>query len=204
MRTSGPCSSTLAATAASTARWCYGAGADALMLDLGELGRDLTAADELARRLPGDGARVAIVAPNEPVLLVAMLAAWRAGAVPVPLSARLREYDLGRILDDADPALVVSIAEHRGFSFADFGRRSGRRWLLIDDDGTPVPRAQGPEPRAPDGCDAEIGAILYTSGTTGEPKGALVTHAALADQAEALSAVLGLTSDDLTALPVPA
>src|SRR5919198_722092 len=99
-----------AATAASTARWSFGARAEALMLDLADLGRDPLldrAADALAARLPGEGARVAIVAPNEPVLLMAMLAAWRAGAVPVPLSARLREYDLGRILADADPAAVV-------------------------------------------------------------------------------------------------
>ncbi|MGZ4690804.1 MAG: AMP-binding protein, partial [Acidimicrobiia bacterium] len=40
------------------------------------------------------GERVAIVAPNLPALVVAMFATWRAGAVAVPVSARLREHDL--------------------------------------------------------------------------------------------------------------
>jgi fatty-acyl-CoA synthase len=172
------------------------------VLDLAELGSDSTAADDLALRLPSDGARVAIVAPNSPVLLTALFAAWRAGAVPVPLSTRLREYDLGRILDDADPAIVVSVAEHRGYSFANFARGTDLPWLLVDDDGTAEPKAQSPEPRA-EGLDPDVGAILYTSGTTGESKGALVTRAALADQAEVLADVLGLGPDDVTALPVP-
>jgi fatty-acyl-CoA synthase len=178
------------------------------MLDLADLGRDPLldrAADALAARLPGEGARVAIVAPNEPVLLMAMLAAWRAGAVPVPLSARLREYDLGRILADADPAAVVSVAEHRGFSFAEFAKRAlpTGRWLVVDERGSVELLGGGPIDE-PDGCGLEIGAILYTSGTTGDPKGALVTRAALADQAEVLGGTLALTADDVTALPVPA
>jgi acyl-CoA synthetase (AMP-forming)/AMP-acid ligase II len=182
-----------------------GAGAEALVLDLAELGKDSPAADALARRLPGAGARVAIVAPNAPVLFTALLAAWRAGAVPVPLSARLREYDLGRILADADPALVVSIAEHQGYSFAHFARGTELPWIIVDGSGEVEREDRGQRTEDRDeGLDRDVGAILYTSGTTGEPKGALVTRAALADQAEVLGDVLGLGPDDVTALPVPA
>src|SRR3954451_14094930 len=131
------------------------------MLDLADLGQDSAAVEELAARLPGHGARVAIVAPNEPVLRTALLAAWRAGAVPVPLSARLREDDLGRILTDADPALVLSVAEHRGYSFAEFARGSELPWLVLGQDGI----GQVAEDTEP--CDPDVGAVPYTSRTTG-------------------------------------
>lgn len=179
-------------------------------LGYGELDR---ASDELASRLRARGHlagdRVAIVAPNSPALLVAMLAAWRVGAVPVPLSARLREFDLGRILADADPAALVSLGAHRGFSFRELAPSLApdlpalRAWLFVDERGQ-VQEEMLAEPGAGgDALEPGVGAILYTSGTTGAPKGALVTHASLVHQADALAATLALTPDDVTALPVP-
>ena len=59
------------------------------------------AADRLAAAVQArPGERVAIVAPNAPALVVGLFAAWRLGAVAVPLSARLRRFELARTLNN--------------------------------------------------------------------------------------------------------
>ena len=65
------------------------------------------------------GARVVIIAPNVPALVVALFATWMLEAVAVPLSARLREHEIRRVLEDAEPTLVLSVDAHLGFSFRD-------------------------------------------------------------------------------------
>jgi fatty-acyl-CoA synthase len=152
-----------------------------------------------------------VVAPNVPALVIAMFAAWRLGAVAVPLNARLREYELGQVLADAEPAAIVSIDSHGGFSFADAVRSllpalpTARGCLLVDASGEVVGEAAGVEgagAAAPLGED--VTAVLYTSGTTGTPKGALVTRASADASARALGERLALSPGDVTALVVPA
>jgi acyl-CoA synthetase (AMP-forming)/AMP-acid ligase II len=154
---------------------------------------------------------VAVVAPNVPALVIGMFSAWRLGAVAVPLNARLREYELGQVLADAEPAAIVSIDAHGGFSFADAVRAllpslpTARGCLLVDASGEvrdEVPGAEGAGVPAPVGAD--VTAVLYTSGTTGTPKGALVTRASADASARALAERLALSPADVTALVVPA
>jgi acyl-CoA synthetase (AMP-forming)/AMP-acid ligase II len=170
-------------------------------LSYGELGSCVA---ELAARLGSvAGQRVAVVAPNTPALVIGMLAAWRADAVAVPLSARLREYDLGRALEDSQASAAVAVAEHGGYSFRDQLARAGLHALVVGADGEVeeelgLAGGDGPEPLAP-----EIAAILYTSGTTGEPKGALVTHASELNGAGELAAVLELGPEDVCAFAIP-
>ena len=175
------------------------------------------AAGGLARELealgPGrslEGAPVAVVAPNAPAIVAAMLAVWEAGAVAVPLSARLREFELERILRDVDPAAIVSPASHGGYSFDSLWSRLAlelpalRGCLLVDEWGEVQERVPArPEadvkPLHPDAA-----AILYTSGSTGAPKGAVVTHACLLAEARALPELLGLSEGEGSALVIPA
>ncbi|MEA2479680.1 MAG: long-chain acyl-CoA synthetase, partial [Thermoleophilaceae bacterium] len=171
-------------------------------LDRGAL---LAAADGIATRLarmPGgvEGRRVAVVAPNVPALVVGMFAAWRAGAAAVPLSARLRDYELRRILADAEASAIVCVDRHAGFSFADAleglaaAVPSLRLALVVDALGEVTDEVgfgdHGPaaEPLGRD----DIAAVLYTSGTTGEPKGALVRHATELHCAAEMRAAIGL------------
>src|SRR5207247_3424572 len=74
-----------------------------------------TELEALGPRPELEGAPVAVVAPNAPAIVAAMLALWEVGAVPVPLGARLRGYELERILRDLDPAAIVSTASHGGY-----------------------------------------------------------------------------------------
>ena len=162
----------------------------------------------LARRLdsaagPLAGAPVAIVAPNSPALVVGLLAAWEAGAVAVPLSARLREYELARILADAEPAAVVSVEAHGGYSFGPLLAPMDVVSLIVDDRGGVQEEHRARSRPAGEPLASEIGAILYTSGTTGAPKGALVPHACVLQEARELAGVLDLGPEDVSALVIP-
>lgn len=150
------------------------------VLTFGELARD---ADALAAELSVEpGERVAVVAGNVPALVVGILAAWRAGGVAVPLNGRLRRFELERAFADAEPAAAASVAAHGGFPLAKelaavAKRTPGVRAVAVVDelgavlDQTQLAPSSPPLPSSP-----EIAAVLYTSGSTGEPKGALVPH----------------------------
>jgi acyl-CoA synthetase (AMP-forming)/AMP-acid ligase II len=188
-------------------------------LVLGE--RELTygeldaAVGRLAERLEGlgtglSGSRIAVIGQNVPALVIGMFAAWRAGAIAVPLSARLREYELTAILADAQPAAIVTVPSYRGYSFVELLQRvtadlPGRPGILVVDElGEVEEELPGAgETRDAEQLDTGIGALLYTSGTTGRPKGALVQHAREAGAAQALREILELTPEDTCAQVIP-
>lgn len=155
------------------------------------------------------GARIAIIAPNVPALVVAVFAAWWLEAVAVPLNARLREHEVRTILEDAEPAVVLSVPAHLGFSFLDLltrllpGLPTVRGVLLLGPLGDVEGGLAATGTRDTRPLDRRIAAVLYTSGTTGDPRGALVSHARELEAACHLASVLSLTPADTTALVVP-
>jgi acyl-CoA synthetase (AMP-forming)/AMP-acid ligase II len=166
--------------------------------------------DRLCDRLRGiavdlAGQRVVVIGHNVPALVAGMFAAWRCSAVAVPLSARLREYELDGIIRDCEPAAVVTVPSYREFSFADFLRRVAHTHgaLVVDELGSVVEEIPSGAERSSETVAGEIGAFLYTSGTTGQPKGALVQHAREAGAAEALAGILGLMPEDVCAQVAP-
>lgn len=176
-------------------------------LTFGEL---TDAADRLARELAvAAGQRVAIVAPNVPALVVGLFASWRAGAVAVPLNARLRRFELERVFGDAEPSAAVAPATAAGFPLGEEIRAiaqetpSLKRCLLVDDLGEVRERLERPAAAAPP-SDGQHAAILYTSGTTGEPKGALVTHRLAESMGRNLAEVLDADAGAAYGLAVPA
>lgn len=153
------------------------------------------------------GARVAFVAPNTPLLVAGLFAAWRLGAVAVPLSARLRERELEQMLADSEPVVVVSVPSHLGYSFGDvlpgILPPSVHTLVLAEDDTSTETGARHVPGTSPEPLGDEIAAILYTSGTTGRAKGVLVKHAREVEGSRFLAGVLGLGPDDRSGLVVP-
>ncbi len=168
------------------------------------------AVDRLAARL-GDraGERVAVIAANVPALVVALFGAWRAGAIVVPLSARLRSFELRRVFADAQPSAAISLAAHGGFSLAQeldaLGEQIGTlsSGIVVDELGEAREELRWPVTESAEPLDPEVAAIMYTSGTTGEPKGALMSHALGVAEGQQLAELLGEDAQGACVLVVP-
>jgi acyl-CoA synthetase (AMP-forming)/AMP-acid ligase II len=123
---------------------------------------------------PGD--RVAIVMRNQPEYLEAQFAIWHAGLVAVPVNARLHREEIAYILDDSGTTVVVTDAEHADdvealvdtvASLQAVVVAPSERWDQLTAS-SPVPIVD----RHPD----DPAWLFYTSGTTGRPKGAMLTN----------------------------
>jgi malonyl-CoA/methylmalonyl-CoA synthetase len=155
---------------------------------------------------PGD--RVAAQVEKSPEVVMLYLGCLAAGAVYLPLNVGYTEAELDYFLGDAAPAVAVCRPQDRSL-FARIAARAGVRHIeTLDRDGTGSLRdrageahaAFAPVARAAD----DLAAILYTSGTTGRSKGAMLTHGNLASNALALLEAWRFTAEDvlLHALPI--
>ena len=130
----------------------------------------------------GPGARVALLAQNGTDVLEAQFACFRLGALFVPLNWRLAPAELDAIVADCTPAALVHDGEFADTAAGLAGRHGIAHWLSRGARDSPYERAIAaarplgrPHPAGHD--DACL--ILYTSGTTGVPKGAVSTHSTI-------------------------
>ena len=149
--------------------------------------------------VPGD--RVAVQVEKSPRALILYLACLRAGAVYLPLNPAYPDRELDYFLGDAEPRAVVARPESEDSVAALCERHGAGMPLTLDphDEGTLVEASHA----MPDRFDTvarrpeDLAALLYTSGTTGKPKGAMLTHANLFSNAEVLHAAWGFREDDV-------
>jgi len=125
--------------------------------------------------VPGD--RIALLMKNHPAYLEALYAAWWAGLAAVPINARLHREEVAYIVDHSEAAAML-VTDDLAESAAPFAGRL--RATLVP--GTPAyDAALAADPiaaaqRAP----TDLAWLFYTSGTTGRPKGVMLTHRNLA------------------------
>ena len=131
--------------------------------------------------------RVGILAPTSAACAAAVFACWYAGRLPVPLNFMLAPAELGKIIRDAGLDLIV--AHER---FAPHVQAAGLKALLLG------PETLAPAPgEAPPAAPEDLGALIYTSGTSGDPKGVCLTFNNLAQNAQACIAAADLSPDQV-------
>ncbi|HVS02237.1 MAG TPA: AMP-binding protein [Thermoanaerobaculia bacterium] len=159
------------------------------------------AAGLLARGLrPGD--RVALYLGNSPELVVAHLAVLRLGAVTVPLNPAYRRREVAHVLRDAEPRLLVS--EERGLPvLAELSADERRSVEAVLQAETLAAEEREPTEAPPRAGPDDLAMLLYTSGTSGRSKGAMLSHRNLLATVTALLAAWGWQASDELLLTLP-
>jgi long-chain acyl-CoA synthetase len=158
----------------------------------------------LASKGLGPGDRVGIMLPNVPYFPVCYFGVLRAGCVVVPMNVLLKRREVAFYLGDSGARLLF--AWH---GFADDAERgaqdAGCECVLVEPGSfEQIVGAAQPRTEVVERAESDTAVILYTSGTTGTPKGAELTHANLLDNCEAAASLFDLGSDGvvLGALPL--
>lgn len=195
-------------------------------LSLSALDRAAAAlAQALQQRGFAAGDRLAIYTQNDPAFVIGLVAAWKLGGIAVPVNPMNRQRELRYILENAGAQallcldqLYLEVAREvraaGGLPLASVVTTSALDWQTRGDarvlgDGPRLPVAEGvldllalvqaggqPAPPARRPTAGETAVITYTSGTTGQPKGAMNTHGNLCFNAQTYRDWIGLTPDD--------
>lgn len=153
------------------------------------------------------GDRVAVQVDKSVECFFLYLGCMRLGAIYLPLNLGYTEKELDYFIGDASPTLFISTQEKQDI-LKDVAKKYGADIKTMDADGrgtlSSLADAQAQDFENAVREDDDLAAILYTSGTTGRSKGAMLTHGNLSSNAESLIECWKITSDDilLHALPI--
>ena len=180
-----------------------------------------TASDRLACGLMGlglqRGDRIGVLALNQIEWLLLFYAAAKIGVAVVGLSVRYRDSELLAMLVDSQTKAVFTLAGHEGFDFHAMFTRLGpqlpalRHVIHIDGSGLNGLAALAGTPLEVGRLSAarrrvvaqDVAMVIYTSGTSGRPKGAGLSHASLLASAQAQASHTRLSDGDLIHLASP-
>ena len=161
--------------------------------------------DRLAAWLLGmgvePGERIAVYLKNSPSLVLIYLAAAKAGLIFTPINILYRRDEIAHILADAQPKIVFADPESRDL-VASAMADSGPRLQIANEIEQAIATTQRPR-SLPAPADDDVAALVYTSGTTGRPKGAMLTQANFAANALNLIDAWRMTAEDRLLLTLP-
>ena len=145
------------------------------------------------------GDRVMVVGENCLELLASMLATWHLDAWAMPVNARLSAGEVDRLAEHADPKLIVftSAISKEATLHAERYQATTRNNVMYCVRPDAVAEKIHPE------ATRQVAALMYTTGTTGNPKGVMLSHANLGWYAALTKEFRGLTPEDHTYCALP-
>ncbi len=149
------------------------------------------------------GDRIAILLDNCPEFVISYYACMRAGATNVPINPALTSREFGIILNDCNPKIIITNKSVSNILMkTELYFRP--KYVITDDQSLGDLLQAGPAERLVNASDtAEDCTILYTSGTTGLPKGAVLTHYNLYSNVRTFAEAFDLNVDDRTLIVPP-
>ena len=167
---------------------------------------ELVARGLLSRFEPGE--RVAACIPNRPELVLLQFGTALAGLTLVPVNPLLRRGELGFVLRQSGAAGILVADEHRGHRLAESVAALAPelpllRETIVPGDGWAALRDGATDTALPAVDPDALGQVQYTSGTTGNPKGVLITHRAMVLTAEAFAEREGISDGAAWINPMP-
>jgi acyl-CoA synthetase (AMP-forming)/AMP-acid ligase II len=163
----------------------------------------------------GAGDKVAAILPNGAEFLISYFACARLGAIYVPLNTRYRQHELTFMLDDCQARVLITVASYADFDYLALiaALRPSLPLLAhviaVGEQGADAQsfaallETSAAAPPAPVAPQDDVFTILYTSGTTGVPKGAMLTHANVVGNAIAMAEAMRWTAADVLLVAVP-
>ncbi|NNE39917.1 MAG: AMP-binding protein [Marinicaulis sp.] len=154
------------------------------------------------------GDRVVVQIKKSPANVALYFGALRAGLIYVPLNTAYTDDEVQYFLPDAEPAIFVCDPAREAELTAIAGKQNVSTVLTLgpDGDGSALEAANAAEPysKVHPRHEDDLAVILYTSGTTGRSKGAMLSHGSLSSNAAALNDIWDFQEDDvlLHALPI--
>jgi long-chain acyl-CoA synthetase len=155
----------------------------------------------------GRGDRIALYLQNVPQYVIALLAAWKVGGIAVAINPMLTPREVSKLLDDSAPSVFVALDELQTPELTEMLSNSSVRRVITtraldwqaagDDFAGLMAEHDGSVPTHSDVSGDDVAVITYTSGTTGEPKGAMNTHRNVATGGYAYRDWFGLGSEDV-------
>ncbi|BCH32343.1 AMP-dependent synthetase [Mesorhizobium sp. L-8-10] len=146
----------------------------------------------------GAGDRVALFMTNRTEYLECLYAAWWIGGIVVPINAKLHAREAAWIVADSGARLVFVDEDHAEVLRAEI--RAGAQILSIEDQEFSSPLASGDLSCPQERRSSDLAWLFYTSGTTGRPKGAMLTHENLVAMSLAYCADVDAVDEGDTAL----
>src|SRR3984893_3297369 len=143
---------------------------------------------------PGD--RVGLMLPNSPVFALAYYGITRRGAVAVPMNPLLKAREVEFYLHNTGAKALFAPPTFADAASAGAQAAGAKTWLVDDAGLAALISDLPPQAEVVDRDDADTAVVLHTSGTTGKPKGAQLTHGGLARNAEVATRTLIETGPD--------
>jgi long-chain acyl-CoA synthetase len=154
--------------------------------------------EALAARGLARGDRVALYLQNVAEFVVAVLAAWKLGAIAVPINPMLKQREVRTLLEDCEPVALVTLESLWAEVASEAVAGTSVRIVVTTPQMHELARAHaGQAPPDPGLGPDDVALLTYTSGTTGPPKGAMNTHGNVVFSSQTYRDWVGVGGDDV-------